>query len=89
MPSSRCRAVGKSLAVNWRLISWEQEQQDVRVISWEYLLCKIWLCKSQAIFNNTNLHETCIHVKETPNAKGFSKAHMPGTELKSLFNGKK
>lgn len=40
MPSSRCRVVGKSTAVNWKLLGWEQEQQDVRVISWEYLLCK-------------------------------------------------
>lgn len=64
VPSGRCRVVGRSTAVNWKLISWEQEQQHVSVISWEYLLCKMWLCKSQGIFNDTNLHETCIHVKE-------------------------
>lgn len=70
MPSSRCRVGGKSLAVNSKLVSWEQEQQDLKVISCEYLLCKIKLCKSQAMFNDTNIHETCIHVKEDAKCEG-------------------
>ena len=59
-------------------------------ISWEQLLCMMWLCKSQGTFNG--IAQAFVRLpsmlKRMPSEKGLSEAHRC-QGLKSLFDGKR